>query len=626
MRRHLVAVAALGLALALPSAAAAKGPASASISGPGLDRNLAVRGQGEMGPGTPLGMLVDQGGFFAQMYGQTPKPTLATRPKGTLGPRYRIVYVVPGPNSTESRVVQLFYPFATPVPLTYMKPGQSFWSTRQTVGGWYRGTGRLKAMLVRAGLPRSGAPERDYVALVIRLIVRLAPRDIPALADVTLDGRVLLFAAALATLVAVVIGVVPAWHRSGKHSGLALRAARGQAGGVLHHRARTTLVVGELAVALILLAGAGLLVRSFTRLLETSPGFNADRAAVVQVFASRGKTPPQLATFFEQVIERMRSLPEVTSVGAVLAMPFIESNVGMKTPVTIAGRAEPAAGDEHDAFISVATPGYFQTMQIPLLEGRMFERFDRMGSLPVAIVSETFARREFPSESPLNRRITYQFEGRMLDAEIVGVVGDVRHDGLDRPARTEIFVPHAQVPYTAMTFVARTTQDPASSLRALRAQVHAVDPTQPIYRAATVSELVDRSLTDRRFVLALLAVFATLAVALAAAGVYGVISVLTLQRTREFGVRLALGAAPLEILGIVVRQGGAIALLGLGIGLGMALIVGRVMKGFLYGVTPADPITLTGVVVILAGVALLACAVPAMRAARVDTVVALRSE
>jgi hypothetical protein len=154
MRRHLVAAAALAVALALPGAAAAKGPASASITGPGLDRNLAVHGQGEMGPGTPLGMLVDRGGFFAQMFGQTPTPTLATRPKGVLGPQYRIVYVVPGPNAIQSRVVQLFYPYAKPVPLTYMKPGQSFWNTETTVGGWYRATTALTRMLVAAGLPR----------------------------------------------------------------------------------------------------------------------------------------------------------------------------------------------------------------------------------------------------------------------------------------------------------------------------------------------------------------------------------------------------------------------------------------------------------------------------------------
>jgi hypothetical protein len=155
MRRHLVAVAALAVALAIPSAAAAKGPASASISGPGLDRNLAVHGQGEMGPGTPLGMLVDQGGYFAQVFGQTPTATLAARPKGTLGPRYRITYVIPGPNAVQSRLVQLFYPFAKPVPLTYMKPGQSFWTTEKTVGGWYRASKALTRSLIQVGLPRA---------------------------------------------------------------------------------------------------------------------------------------------------------------------------------------------------------------------------------------------------------------------------------------------------------------------------------------------------------------------------------------------------------------------------------------------------------------------------------------
>jgi putative ABC transport system permease protein len=463
--------------------------------------------------------------------------------------------------------------------------------------------------------------------LTIQLIVSLAPPGIPALSSLDVDGRMLLFAATLSTVIAVVIGMAPAWQKAGTSAAQVLRGiGRGESDSVPHHRLRAALVVGELAIALLLLAGAGLLLRSFAQLLDTNPGFRADRAAVVQVFTRPGKAPQQLAAFVQQVADRMRQLPDVESVGAVSAMPFIESNVAMKTPVAIQDRAESAAGDQPDAFISIATPGYFAAMQIPLLDGRSFDDRDRMDGAPVAVISETFARRHWPSDSPVGQRLKFQLEGRPREAEIIGVVGDVRHDGLDRPARAEIFVPHGQVPFTAMTFVARTKRDPQNSIRALREQVYAVDPTQPVYRAATTAELVSRTLTDRRFMLAVLLAFAVLAIALAAAGVYGVLSVLTLQRTREFGVRLALGAGRLEILGMVVRQGGIIAAVGLAVGLAAALMFGRVMSGFLYRVTPADPLTLAAVGGIVAAVALIACIVPATRAARVDPAVALRSE
>jgi predicted permease len=297
----------------------------------------------------------------------------------------------------------------------------------------------------------------------------------------------------------------------------------------------------------------------------------------------------------------------------------------METIVAIEGRPQ-APGEGLTAFIDIATPGYFPAMRIPQRDGRGFDRSDTMRSRPVAVVSEALAQRLWPGASPVGQRIQYRFQGRMRPAEIVGVVGDIRHDGLDRPPRLEVFVPHAQAPFGSMTFVARTSGDPASVIPDLKAQIHAVDPAQAIYRAATARELVANTLVERRFMLALLGGFALLAGVLAAIGIYGVISVATTQRTREFGVRIALGAESTEILGMVLRQGALMTALGLGIGLTAALAFGRVMSRFLYGVQPADPATLAGVVAVLALVALTACVVPARRATRVDPLVALRTE
>ena len=460
--------------------------------------------------------------------------------------------------------------------------------------------------------------------LVIQLVASLGPADVPALRTLSLDLRALLFAAGLAMTTTLIVGILPAWRLA--NGDLLRSAARGRADASTPQRLRAVLVVGELAVALMLLAGAGLLLRSFGKLIETSPGFSDERVAVLQIFSRpRARNREQLALYIQQIDDRMRQLAGVESVGAVSAMPFIESNIGMKSSLSIEGRAAPRE-DESDAFITIATPGYFPTMRIPLLEGRMFDERDRDTTAPVAVVTETLARRQWPNGTAVGRKVTYQLEGVQRQAEIVGIVGAVKHDGLDQPARAELVVPHSQVPYGGMTFVVRTTGDPAASIRALRAQIHAVDRTQAINRAATVGELISRSLADRRFTLALFVTFAALATLLAAAGVYGVISVLTAQRTREFGVRLALGAGRLEIVAMVLRQVSAIAVGGLAIGLAAALAIGRVMNRFLYEVTPWDPTTLVAVLSVLAALSLVACILPAHRATRVDPLIALRSD
>jgi putative ABC transport system permease protein len=462
----------------------------------------------------------------------------------------------------------------------------------------------------------------------VRLVVGLSPADIPRLDAVTIDARVLAFAMLLTGTVAIVVGVFPAWHSSGGRLLDVLRGlSAGAASGPSRHHVRSTLVVAEVALALLLMTGAGLLLRSFATLLQTNPGFNPDRVIALQVFLwNRQQTPAQRAAFIQQIVDRMRGVPGVQSVGAVSAMPFIEANINMETALLVEGRPMPPQGQEPSAFLTIATPDYFPTMRIPLREGRLFTPHDRFDGARVAIVSEALARQNWPGSSPVGQRVRYRYQGQMQNAEIVGVVASIRHDALDLPPRAEIFVPHSQIPFGSMTLVARSSGDPAALTDGLKAQIYALDRIQTIYRIATAEELVSKSLIERRFILALIGAFAVLAVVLAATGIYGVIAVTTTQRTREIGVRVALGAGRGEILGMVLRQGLLMAGAGVAIGLIGALAIARVLRGFLYGVTPFDPLTLGGVAASLVAVAIVASVLPARRATRVDPLVALRTE
>jgi putative ABC transport system permease protein len=460
----------------------------------------------------------------------------------------------------------------------------------------------------------------------VRLIVTLSPANIPSLATVAIDGRVVAFAVALTVAVAVVVGIVPAWQSSGGRLLDVLRGMAPGAGGASRHHVRATIVIAEVALALLLMTGAGLLLRSFSALIQTDPGFNPDRVVAMQVFAwDRNTTPEKRSSFFTQVLDRIAAVPGVDTVGAVSAMPFIEANINMETALVVEGRPV-APGDEASAFLTVATPGYFPTMQIALRQGRLINDHDTIKTTRVALVSESLAKRAWPGGDPVHQKIRYRYQGQMQSAEVVGVVADVRHDALDRPARPELFVPHLQLPFGSMTFVVRTRGEPDTISASMKEAIRAVDPLQAIYRAATAEELVNRSLVERRFMLALLGGFAVVAALLAVIGIYGVISVATTQRTREFGLRMALGADRSEILGMVVREGATMASIGLAIGVAAAVTLGRVMERFLYGITPGDPVTLAAVVGLLALAAIAACLLPARRATRVDPLVALRAE
>lgn len=429
-------------------------------------------------------------------------------------------------------------------------------------------------------------------------------------------------------IVAVLTGMVPAWRGAGVRAAEALGSATsGRAGALPSRIGRSRFVVAQLAMALVLLAGGGLLLRSFAALMTTSPGFESEGVAAMQIFYRvQGRTPAQTAAFFQQIIDAMTTVPGVRDVGAVSALPFLDTTGGVSAPVVIEGRATPPPGSEPAAFVTAATPGYFSAMRVPLIEGRLFEAHDDGTRAPVALISSAFARRHWTDGSPVGQRIGLQSLGKPVSVEIIGVVGDVRHDALDRPAPMEVFVPHAQVPLTEMSFVARTAGDPQAALPDLRSRIYAAAPTQPVYRTVVMQDLVASTLNDRRFMLTLVLAFAIIAVLLAATGVYGVMSLVSTQRTKEFGLRLALGAERTDILRMVLRQGAVMTAMGLAIGLAGALAVGQLLRRFLFGIGPNDVLTLGAVCAALGAVAALACLWPALRATRVSPVVALRIE
>jgi putative ABC transport system permease protein len=306
-------------------------------------------------------------------------------------------------------------------------------------------------------------------------------------------------------------------------------------------------------------------------------------------------------------------------------MPFIEANIGIRSPFLIEGRAA-APGQEPSVFLSVAAPGYFEAMRIGLRAGRLFDERDGAGGRLVALVNEAAARQHWPDESPLGRRVGLRYQGRPREVEVVGVVAAVQHERLDRAAQPEAFLPHAQAPSGSMTYVIRGSTDPAALVPAAKQRIWSVDPMQAFYRTATVPELVTRTVADRRFLMLLLSAFAALALLLATTGVYGLVSYVAAQRTREIGVRVALGAGARDILGLVVGQGLTLACSGLAIGALAFLLLRRSLSGLLYGVSASDPVTAAAVFALLMAAALAACYLPARRALATDPVAALRGE
>ena len=458
------------------------------------------------------------------------------------------------------------------------------------------------------------------------LLVAYGPADVPRLHDVSLDRYVLFFTFGVAILTGVLFGLAPALNASKPDPGRMLNeSGRGAAQGGRNWM-RSGLIVSEVALSLMLLVGAGLLIHSFWRLLQTDAGFDPKGVLALDIPLSRAtySKPEQRSAAFQQLVTRMKTLPGVRDASVVSNVPLTDFDEELSFQVE--GREPYKPGEEAVADYTVAGPDYFRTMNIAALRGRVFTDNDTLNSPQVLVVSDAFVKRYFANEDPIGKRIIFDGPNK-TPREIVGVVADVRRNGLDVNVQPEMYASYLQRPERRLNVVIRTDARDASQLiPAARAEVKAFDPNQIIWRTQTLEQLLSTSVAPRRFNMLLLGIFACVALVLAAVGLYGVMSYSVSWRTREIGIRMALGARRADVLRLVVRQGMTMTLIGLALGLVGAFSISRVLRGLLHGVSPTDPLTFVAVSIVLLVVALLACLVPARRATRVDPIIALRTE
>jgi putative ABC transport system permease protein len=458
-----------------------------------------------------------------------------------------------------------------------------------------------------------------------RPLSAISPNILPRASEVALDGRVVLFTAGIAILTGILFGLAPALHMAKADLMSALReGARGNAIGFRRNRLRGVLVIGEVALALVLLSGAGLLMRSFYQLQSMDPGFDPHGLLTFRTNLPGAKyrgDGPQ-AAFYTRALERIRALPGVSAAGAAQIFPLAGDDYILSF-VQI-GKPPVATGNEPSAAYYAATPGYFASLRIALKQGRDFTEHDDASAPPVAIISESMVRQFYPNENPLGQRI--QMGNGSKPAEIVGVVGDVRDQELESKGRPAVYEPAAQIPFSAMYFGVRTPGDPAALIPGIRAVIRELDPELPLDGVGTVDALVTGALSQRRVSMVMMAIFACLALVLAMVGIYGVISYSVTQATQEIGIRMALGAGRGDVLRMVFGYAGVLVGAGLVIGVAASLGAGRLLANQLFEVRPGDPLTFAAVAAVLAATGLIACAVPAARAMRVDPLVALRNE
>ena len=483
--------------------------------------------------------------------------------------------------------------------------------------------GIVRQMLVESlELSLAGGALGAYIAwLAVTNLGRMIPMALTPYHGVTVNAAVLAFAAAVSLAAGILFGSLPAWHASDLNVYAMLKeGGRGTSGGG-HRRLREALVVVEVAMAVMLLAGAGLLLRSFSRLLSTNPGFEPQGIAVASVSLPRSAyhPPDQWQTFVSTTLDRLRAEPGVRQAAAAVTPPM--GNIKISLTYTVAGQPPPPAGQEPQADYRPVTPGYFALMRIPLVAGRDLATSDTASSAPVCVVNQALARVSFRDASPLGRSLT---TGDQKPCRIVGIVGNVK-TALGETPDLAIYVPFSQSPFWVATFLARGPQGTAALMPLLRDSIHSVDRNLPVTTATLTSQL-DRSVSQQRFRTTLVGLFAALAILLAAVGISGVMGYSVSRRRQEIGVRMALGAMPGDVLKQVVVEGLRLAVIGALAGLVAALGLTRFMRSLLYGVGPGDPLTYAAVALLLLIVALAACALPALRAARIDPTVALRYE
>lgn len=458
----------------------------------------------------------------------------------------------------------------------------------------------------------------------IRLLGGHLPADLPRISGLTVDLRVLVFTASVSLATGILFGLAPLLQTRRGNASQALKQTARVAGGV-SSRLRSGLVMSQMAIALVLLTGAALTAKSFWNLLQVSPGFRTEHilTARVSLPASRYPDVSRIAAFQSQVLERVRNLPGIQSAGLTAYLPLSGADNGWA--FFIEGRPPLPVGVYNMAKYRPVSPGYFETIGIPLLRGRAFTAADSENAPPVVIINQSMARAYWGQENPVGQRLRF---GGPAMRTIAGVVGDVRHEGLDGEAKPEMYVPFTQIPNTERrpTIVVRTAVDSAAVTAALRQEITAVDSGLPLDQIETMEQLVSSSVGQPRFRTILLAAFSILALVIASVGIYGVMTYLVSQRIQEFGIRLAIGATPADVLRLVLRQASVLIAGGICLGLLGSAVLSRLIAGLLYGVSALDPLTFAAVAMILSTLALLASYIPARRATRVDPLTALRYE
>ncbi|HBB93994.1 MAG TPA: hypothetical protein DC054_01270 [Blastocatellia bacterium] len=466
----------------------------------------------------------------------------------------------------------------------------------------------------------------------VYLLVAFGPADLPRAREVAVDGRVLGFTFAVSLLTGIIFGFVPALQASRPDLNETLKeSGRSTTGSAGHRRVRSLLVVSEIALSLMLLVGAGLLMRSFVKLQAVNPGFNPNNVLTMKISLSGPnyqKGAPIIA-FHDQLVAKIKALPGVQSVATRSHVPIAADDGYANLSFAIEGRL-PDAANRLTAFYNAVSPDYFRTMEIPVLKGRPFEARDDQKAQSVIIINETLARRYFSGEDPIGRRMTLNDEDPKEEdwATIVGIVRDTKPRAVDLTASpvAEMYMPFAQQPQSSTALMIRTTNNPESIAAAVRHEVQTLDKTQLVHSVRTMDRVMSEAVATPRFRTSLLGVFAVVALILAMVGIYGVMSYAVTQRTHEIGIRMALGARAADVLKLLVRNGMWPVLLGVMLGLAGAVGLTRLMVSFLFGVTPTDALTLATVSISLILVALIACCIPARRATKVDPLVALRYE
>ncbi len=461
----------------------------------------------------------------------------------------------------------------------------------------------------------------------LRLLRGVAPPDVPRLDAVSLDTAMVIFTFGATALAGLVFGIVPALQSTGRSLVESLRErGRSALSGPRGRITRLALVIVEMALAVLLLTGAGLLIRSFSRLMQVDPGFRVDHAVMFRVGLPSARYPDDAArvAFFDRATSELAATPGAAGVGVVFFVPPTPPTFNLS--FTVSGRPPLKPSEQPAMEVRIADPNYFRLMGIAIHRGRSFLDTDRLGTTPVLVITESAAHKFFANEDPLGKHIAigWRRNQKRVEGDVVGVVADVKSFGIDQDAPAQLYLPLAQVPADSMAFVVRTVVDPESMFGTIRAAMHRVDPSLPLANNETLAAHVDKSVAARRFYMLLLGLFAAVALTLAAVGIFGVLSFLVAQRTREIGIRVALGADRGSLVGMVLKQTLMLAGTGAAIGTLAGLGLTSLMATMLFAVKPTDPLTYTAVDATLLGVAVLAAWVPTWRAVQIDPTAALR--